>query len=91
MPSKKDSVDKFFYRGRFFSDEKEMLKYAIEWHASYTDYETFMGLWHDLARDLWLNIQMLDLKISNGELCDILQQNLMYLLTSGFRGCVKDE
>lgn len=73
-------TDKFFYKGKFFQNEKDFWKYSQDWPFMNTDEETFFREWNDLGKEIWMNIQIRESKLLNGALNEILEENFIHLL-----------
>jgi len=75
----KSAKERFHYKGKFFANEDEFWKFVKDWQFMPTDQETFFREWDDLGKQIWLNIDMSQLKLSNGRLNSIFEDNFWHL------------
>lgn len=76
---------KFYFKGKVFTDEDKFWEASRKWPFEKTDQQTFSEEWEHLGKEIWLNIEMLEIEMSNGALTEILGGNLIYLLDKVFR------
>ena len=76
--------ERFFYKGKFFSNKKEFWKYVDDWPFTNVNQETFFREWDHLGKYIWFNLGVREIEMSNGALNEILQENLIYLLNKFF-------
>lgn len=76
----RNSDDRFFYKGKFFKNEQDFWNYTEDWPFMNTDQETFYREWDHLGKQIWLNVQIRESKLSNGALNDVLEESFIYFL-----------
>lgn len=78
------NLSNFFFKGKYFENEQELLEYAKEWPFLKTNQETFIREWEKLGQDILMNINVTEIDLSNGSLNEILQDNFLHLLQKFF-------
>jgi len=78
----------FYFKGRFFEKQEDFWEYLQEWPLKIADQESFKREWDTLGIDIWSNISILRIEISNGAVNNILQKNFLRLLEE-FYGEIK--
>lgn len=72
--------NKFFYQGKFFDTEEEFFSYVKEFNERQTTCEDFESLFDTVKKDVWTNLSLYEAKISNKEMCSILQEVFFLIL-----------
>ena len=80
--------DKFYYQGKFFEKEEDFWAYVKDFSSRQTSREDFESLFDMIKKDIWINLEMRQTKISNGELGATLEMAFLFILERCFN---KDE
>ena len=76
--------EKFYFEGKFFNNEEEFWKSVEEWPLMKMNQETFFRKWEHLGKEIWMNIRIREIEMSNGELNKIIEENFFHLLQKFF-------
>lgn len=64
----------FYFEGKYFETEEEFFAYAKKWSQSHTDKDTFLRKWKSLGDQIWLNIELREIKFTNEKLNEIIDE-----------------
>lgn len=69
----------FYFKGKFFDDFDEFMKYSHEWTLSNVTYESFMRDWESAGKELYLNLEMRGYleNLNNGDLLNKINNVLL--------------
>jgi hypothetical protein len=76
--------NQFYFKGKYFEKEDEIWKYSKDWPFMNVDQETFFREWDQLGKDIWMNVGLRGIEMSNGALNEILKENFIHLLQKFF-------
>tara|TARA_R110000868_G_scaffold314560_1_gene575487 strand:+ start:205 stop:480 length:276 start_codon:yes stop_codon:yes gene_type:complete len=82
---KGDGCPKFFYMGKTFDNEKDFLEYVYIYGKTQVDLESFNAHIDMFKNNLWLNLKLRDVKITNGELANILSDYFLLIIERCFK------
>lgn len=68
---------KYYYRGKEYDNEEDFMKSAKEWPFKITDEQTFYEECERLAKNIWLNMEVLKIEITNEALHIILEEHFI--------------
>jgi hypothetical protein len=75
-----DDKQKFFYKGKFFSTYEELCEYASKWPHEVMDQESFDRILSLFCKDLWMNIDLQEVKFTKGYFNSIMEKMLYDLI-----------
>lgn len=66
----------FFYKGKYFDNEKEFFDYVNEWPFKITSELDFNEMFEHLRKDIWMNLEMNQLSgtLTNGACNEIIEE-----------------
>lgn len=71
---------KFFYMGKFFDNEEDFWKYVNDFSSKYTDEEDFNALFDMIKKDVWCNLNIYGIEITNSDLRQILSDSFYLII-----------
>lgn len=82
--------NKFYYQGKYFTNEDDFFAYIKEFTLKQTTEEDFNRLFEMLKKDIWLNLQMRETKVINGELRSIFEDTFYFVMQKIWKRKIDD-
>lgn len=82
MPRNKpvESENKFYYQGKYFTNQEEFWAYVKEFTFRNVREEDFNSLFEGVKKDIWMNMKLRNIRMSNGELRTILEEMFLFAM-----------
>lgn len=77
--------NRFYYQDKFFNSQEEFWAYVKEFGLRQTTEEDFDSLFAMIKKDVWVNISLREIRLSNFELRGILEETFLFILDKLFK------